>query len=435
MMITTEAERWTLASILIEPEALLVLDLQPAHFTADARHALLYEGMLACKARRWRPSAETLRLVLGERFDQERIGALIVDLSTLAVNWSQVEVFAQRVKDAATLAQAYAIGTKLQQGALAEPLDVRAFLDTIRTDLLSINAATAPDDIEHISSAIDKLYRRFDAGVPPHLSTGWADIDHRLGGITGLTIVAGQTGMGKSAFAGQLIQHVATQQQRVLLFNLEMTDEEIAERQLAGLSGVAVSAIHRVMMDTDQLTRVVACMGSVAALPIYICTRTLTIEQLQDKARTFAYKHGGVDLIVVDYLQLVNGSSTYKGNRVQEVGHVSRGLKALNRELGCPVVALAQLTREVTKRDSKVPTVFDLRESGDIENDADMIIMLYRPGYYDPDNRSIQQRAEVHVRKNRHGPRCDGEQAILLHWDGPTNRFRDLAPYHRPEGC
>jgi replicative DNA helicase len=433
------SEQWTLGSIMTEGDALLVLrdKLKPEHF-ADARHPAIYEAMLRCYDKRTRPTLTTVALELGDALEKVGGMAYLVELGAGAFDWAQVEYYAKRVIDAAEDRAIDAAGLWMQQQARAQKTYRDGYRDAIRERITATLTGQDDDDIQHISIAVDQLYRRFEDGTPPAIETGFSDIDHRLGGLHkgNLVILAGQTGMGKSAFAGQLISNVARSGRRVLLFNLEMTDEEIAERQLAGLSGVGVSAIHRTTLDVDQLKRVVTGMGQLTKYPIYICTKGgMTIEALRDKARAWVHRNGPLDLLVVDYLQLVNGSRVYKGNRVQEVGEVSRGLKALAKELACPVVALAQLNRDVAKRENKVPTKFDLRESGDIENDADTIWMLYRPGYFEPDNEKIQTRAEVHVVKNRHGDECQGERAILLRWDGPTNQFQDLAPAWRsPEG-
>jgi replicative DNA helicase len=236
--------------------------------------------------------------------------------------------------------------------------------------------------------------------------------------------------MGKSSWVTNIATHVAGKLGRpVLLFSLEMSEGEIAQRVLAAETPLPGEKMLRGRIARDDWPKRLATANRLAGAPLELHDASdVTLTQIRARARQLALHHepdGGLALVIVDYLQLMRADRPAE-TRVQEIGSFSRGLKAIARELGCPVVALSQLNRNVEHRPDKRPTMADLRESGDIENDADLVCFLYREDYYDPDSPRAGE-ADLLIRKHRNGP--TGIDVRLI-FDKPHARFRNPAPDH-----
>ena len=211
--------------------------------------------------------------------------------------------------------------------------------------------------------------------------------------------------MGKTTFVTNLAYNVATiAKKAVLFFSLEMSKEQLVDRMLADSSGVDSWNIRTGNLSDDDFAKLSEAMGEMAEAPIFIDDKPgLSILEMRTKARRIAHEHE-LGLIVVDYLQLMEGSGKHDGNRVQEVSEISRGLKLVARELNVPLIALSQLSRTVETRTPPIPQLSDLRESGSIEQDADIVSFIYRPGYYEPDNPDVANITDLIIAKHRNGP-------------------------------
>jgi replicative DNA helicase len=288
------------------------------------------------------------------------------------------------------------------------------------------------------------------------VSTGLTDLDKQLGGLhpSDLLILAGRPSMGKTALATNIAFHVARNYAWepqpdgskktvnggvVAFFSLEMSAEQLAMRLLADVSGVSSDRLRKGEIDASEFGRVRDGAIEVQEAPLFIdATGGLSISKLTARARRLKRQHG-LDLIVVDYLQLVTTDGSKGDNRVQEVSAITGGLKALAKELGVPVIALSQLSRQVENREDKRPQLSDLRESGSIEQDADVVMFVYREAYYlsraepregtpehmtwQEDLEKINNVAEVIIGKQRHGP----IGTVKLHFHGDTTKFGNLA--------
>ncbi|HRD28397.1 MAG TPA: replicative DNA helicase [Caulobacter sp.] len=288
------------------------------------------------------------------------------------------------------------------------------------------------------------------------VSTGLTDLDKQLGGLhpSDLLILAGRPSMGKTALATNIAFHVARNYAWepqpdgtrktvnggvVAFFSLEMSAEQLAMRLLADVSGVSSDRLRKGEIDASEFGRVRDGAIEVQEAPLFIdATGGLSISKLTARARRLKRQHG-LDLIVVDYLQLVTTDGSKGDNRVQEVSAITGGLKALAKELGVPVIALSQLSRQVENREDKRPQLSDLRESGSIEQDADVVMFVYREAYYlsraepregtpehmtwQEDLEKINNIAEVIIGKQRHGP----IGTVKLHFHGDTTKFGNLA--------
>ncbi len=294
------------------------------------------------------------------------------------------------------------------------------------------------------------------AGEVSGLSTGLIDMDSRLGGLhpSALLILAARPAMGKTALATSIAFNIAKTFEaktlsdgtitaarggRVGFFSLEMSKEELAGRILSDVSGVSGDKIRKGEIDAMQFSRYRDAAKLLRSIPLHIDeTGGLRIDKLCARARRLK-RTKGLDVLFVDYLQLAQGTEKTKGNRVQEIGEITGALKALAKELKIPVVALSQLSRQVESRDDKRPKLADLRESGSIEQDADVVMFIYREAYYlenaepkenTPEHMAWQENmdqargvAEVIVSKQRHGP----TGTVRLHFDGATTKFTNLA--------
>ena len=279
-------------------------------------------------------------------------------------------------------------------------------------------------------------------GVP----TGLRDLDDRLGGLhkSDLIIIAGRPGMGKTALAtniafnaAQKLQDSGKEKASVAFFSLEMSSEQLSTRILAEQSKIKSNDIRRGRISDEQFDRFLETSKNISELPLYIDeTPALSIAEMSNRARRIKRLHG-LDLIIVDYIQLMRGSLNYKDGRVQEVSEITQGLKAIAKELSIPVVALSQLSRQVEQRDNKKPQLSDLRESGSIEQDADVVMFVYRESYYlenkEPKPATVEHAewqakmnevsnlAELIIGKQRHGPTGN----VFLEFEAMFTKFKD----------
>ncbi|MBP9217178.1 MAG: replicative DNA helicase, partial [Agitococcus sp.] len=279
---------------------------------------------------------------------------------------------------------------------------------------------------------IDELYHSSDALTG--ISTGFTDLDKRTLGFHGgsLVILAARPSMGKTTLAMNLVESVIFNTDLpALVFSMEMPAEQLLLRMLSSIGGVDQGRIRSGKLEDEDWPRVTSAMTQLSEKLLYIDdSAALPPSELRARARRVARDHGGkMGLIMVDYLQLMRVPGFDAGNRVNEVGEISRSLKALAKELNCPVVALSQLSRNVEQRPNKRPVMSDLRESGAIEQDADLIMFIYRDEVYNPESKD-KGTAEIIIAKQRNGPIGTSRLGFLGH----LTKFADLAPeYYRPD--
>lgn len=339
----------------------------------------------------------------------------------------RVDKYVKIIKESAQRRELVRLGEELAYHAGDETKDIKEVLSDLESKMLK---ATAPDitTTTTLQTLLETTWReaverRKTGGQLLGASTGLIQLDRLTCGLkkTDLIILAARPSMGKTALAMNIAINAA-KEVPVGIFSLEMSAGQLGQRILSMTSGVKASAIATGNLDDeDEETMLLEMAGLLDARKhVEIDDGTLTMAELRMRARRMKRKHD-VGLIVIDYIQLIIGDKSYKGNRVQEVSDISRQLKAMAKELNVPVLALSQLNRGAEIRADKRPLLSDLRESGSIEQDADIVMFIYRDAYYNEDSER-QNVAEIHVAKNRNGAtgRCN------LYFDGSRCRFRDL---------
>jgi replicative DNA helicase len=432
-----EAERATLGSILLNRDAIIAIApwLLSDYFYLE-KHNWIYEAMLTCYNARIPPDTRTVSEELRRRDRLDPIGGIpyLSELVDAVPTSYHVEYYARIVERTALLRQLIGAGGKIAALGYDEQDDLEATLDKAEATLFEVSQRRSTQDFMHIGQVIDSYYEQINyiqehrgevVGVP----TGFRDLDEITGGLqrSDLIILAARPSVGKTSCALSIAYNIATiHQATVGLFSLEMSREQLVQRLLSMDTKIDSHKLRTGDIREAELQRVMEAMGRLAAVPIYIeDTPGLSVMEVRSKARRLQ-SQAGVDLLIIDYLQLMQGRRS--DNRVQEVSEISRGLKALARELNVPVVALSQLSRAVEGRTSHVPMLSDLRESGSIEQDADIVIFIYREELYDKetDKKGI---AELHIAKHRNGP----VGVVPLRFEASTTRFMDLS-YRMPDG-
>ena len=410
-----EAEQSVLGSILIDADAILkVADfLRPVDFYRS-QHASIYTGMLSLHAQREPIDLVTLGDELRRRDELEAIGgpAYLATLMNSVPTAVHAEHYARIVERKAVLRNLIGAAGKIAAVGYEEANDAEVAIDRAESILFEISQRRTDGGFESLSILLGQAYDRLEylhdhrgqiIGVP----TGLKDLDALLGGLqpSDLIILAARPSVGKTSLALNVAQHAAIREgKKVGVFSLEMSKEQLALRLLSAESGINPRPLQTGFVDETDWSKIARVMNDMATATMWIDdSPVLSVMELRTKARRLEAEQHGLDLIIVDYLQLMQASTPSRdGNRVQEVSEISRGLKQLARELKVPVLALSQLSRGVEQRGSAEPRLSDLRESGSIEQDADVVIFLYRDGEQNMD--ADVELVKAKVAKHRNGP-------------------------------
>lgn len=455
-----EAEMALLGAILHNNRAFerVIEFLRPEHF-ANRVHGKIFEAVGKLIDRGQIADPITLKQYFESNQDLTEIGGFqyLMTLAGSLVSVINAEDYGRVIHELYIRRQLIEIGEDAVNLAFSPLPDQTAHTQIEHVEQRLFNLATIGDidtGFQPFHQAItaslrmaEAAYRRDGklAGVP----SGLRDLDRLLGGLhnSDLVILAARPSMGKTALATNIAYNAArivkdpeTQRKHsVAFFSLEMSSEQLATRVLADVAQIQSHRIQRGELQPDDFERLVIASQKLEKLHLFIDdTPALTITGVRTRARRLK-RQSGLDLIVVDYLQLLRGSDSRSDNRVQEVSEITRGLKAIAKELDVPVIALSQLSRQVENREDKRPQLSDLRESGSIEQDADVVMFIYREEYYlarrEPAEGTAEHdawkaemeryhnRAEIIIAKQRHGP----IGRVVVHFDGNTTRFSDLA--------
>ena len=431
-----DAEESVLGAMMLSPGAIgavsEVLDSGGRDFYRES-HAKIYTAALALYAKGEPVDAITLVDELDERGDLEGVGgsARVHELAALVPASANARHYAQIVHESAILRGLIRAGGEISRLGWERPGDTTGLVDQAEQIVFELGQERATSEFSRIDDLLKESFERIThlyelgadvTGVP----SGFRDLDRITSGFQegNLIIVAARPGMGKSALGLGIATNVAVRHGKpVALFTLEMSKAEVTQRMMCAEAKVELHRLRTGRLGQDDWPRLTAACDRLAKAPIYVDdTGSITMMEIRSKARRLKSKHPELGLILVDYMQLMT-SGTSAENRVQEVSQISRALKVLARDLDVPVVAMSQLSRAVEQRHDKRPILSDLRESGSIEQDADIVTFIYRDDYYNPDDSQDPGVAEVIVAKHRNGP----TDKIKLSFIAQYAKFADLA--------
>ncbi len=466
-----EVEQALLGALLVNNRSLEKVSefLKPEHFY-NAAHGRIYEGIAKFIERGQDASPVTLKQFFDKDQDLAAVGGgqYLADLASNVVSVINVEDYGRTIYEMHLRRALISLGEDVVNEAFAHDIDLTAAQQIEHTEKRLFDLATAGDFkggaiafSNSLAKAIEQAQLAYQReGMITGITTGLLDIDKKLGGLqkSDLIILAGRPAMGKSALAMNMafnaakayLQSGGKEGAVALFFSLEMSAEQLTTRVLADLTSVASDKIRRGELKDTDFAKFVQASQEMSAAPLFIDdTPALSIGAVRTRARRLKRQHN-LGLIVVDYLQLLSGSGRGgQENRVLEISEITRGLKAIAKELDVPVLALSQLSRAVENRDNKRPQLSDLRESGSIEQDADIVMFVYREEYYlekdQPQQRpeeapdkfasrhddwlkrieAAHNIAECIVAKQRHGP----VGTVKLFFDGEFTRFSNLENY------
>ncbi|RKU11268.1 replicative DNA helicase [Candidatus Poribacteria bacterium] len=433
-----EAERAVLGAMMTEKSVIpnveaLLGPTSDAFFTTD--HQLIYTAILSVYNRDNNVDPILVANELNRAEQLNRVGGsdYLYELQAPIVETESTEFYAEILREKATRRRLIRTATQIRELAQDESIEISEVLDQSQEAVFEIGQTGSKRGFEHIRSLlkrgieiIEKLYHKKDRflGVP----TGFIEFDNLTSGLQpgNFIIIAARPGMGKTTLVLNMAQNIAIEQKRpIAIFNFEQPAQDIALRMLSAEARIDYQRLRVGNFSEEYWAPLGQSIGHLSEAPILINdNRGMTVQGLRAEARRLKGEHEDLALIIVDYLQLLRGSGRYHA-REQEISEVSRALKILAWELNIPVLACAQLSREVERRPNKLPQLSDLRESGAIEQDADLVAFLYREDYYDDADEYTDDKVEAHllIKKQRNGP----TGALILHFCKAQMRFENLS--------
>jgi len=434
-----DAERAVIGALLVSETAVAAVaeQLTPEEFYSET-HRIIYAAMMRLYSRGDRIDQITLTNELNSINEFDRVGgrAYVFQLVESVPTSSNAARYAEIVRGKALLRSVIDVGSRITEDAFREPEDVTEALDSAEQLIYNVSNNTLKQHLAPVSElapgALEMIQRLYEQeGEVTGVETGFEDLDRLTTGFhkSDLVVLAARPAMGKTAMALNAIWHASSEKKMpVAIFSLEMSKEQLVQRLISQTTRIPAQALRSGNVKAEDWPKLLRGVAQVSEAPIWIDdTAGVTLMEMRAKVRRLASQltaQGGppLSLVVVDYLQLMVGQSSRNDNRQQEIAEISRGLKVLARDLDVPVLAIAQLSRAVESRHDKRPMLSDLRDSGAIEQDADMVMFLYRDEYYnaDSDDKGI---AEVIVGKHRNGP----TGKVQLAWLEQYTKFASLA--------
>ncbi len=433
---SVEAEQSVLGSVLLKSDTLNdIMEILPsADYFYLSNHKLIYRTMIELFTLGKPVDFITLfdKLKGSEEIDDGTLKSYLVQLAEIVPSVSRIKDYCNIIKEKYLLRSLIISSREIIEDAASNNGDAQKIIEAAEQRIFDVRDEKSINGLERIDTVIYRTFENLDELNSPDsekyraLSTGISALDNTITGLnrSDLILLAARPGMGKTSFALNIARHVAVKAgKKVAFFSLEMPKEQLASRLLATEGLVSGTKFRTGKLDNDEWTRLIEAGDILSRTDIYLDdTSDLTVPSIKAKVRRIK---GGVDLIIIDYLQLMS-SPRRIDNRVQEISEITRGLKIMAKEFNVPVITLSQLSRESEKRNEHEPKLSDLRDSGSIEQDADIVLFLYREGYYqstksaagDPDNVDLNS-GQCIVAKNRHGE----TRSVPLHWQGEFMRF------------
>lgn len=414
-----EAEQSLLGALLIDKDSIVQVAevLTPIHFYRTEQHGRIFEAIISLFEKREPIDLVTVteKLKAAESLDIIGGPAYLTTLVNTVPTSAHIEQYARIIKEHSTRRSLIAQATKLIETAYDESVPLDHILDNAEQAIFSLSQASLKRDFVPIRDVLTVSFDRLDelqksSGKLRGVPTGFRDLDNKLAGLqeSNLIIFAARPGQGKTSFVMNVAQFVAAKiNLPVGIFSLEMSQEELVDRLLVAQADIDAWKLKTGRLNENDFDKLSHAMGELAEAPLYIDdTPGLSLAEIRTKARRLQLEHG-LKLLVVDYLQLIHGRNLE--NRVQEVSEISQGLKNLARELKIPILAVSQLSRAVESRGTRRPQLADLRESGAIEQDADVVMFIYRE---DPEK---LEDVTLDIQKHRNGP--TGEMKLFFKAD------------------
>lgn len=409
-----EAEQSVIGAIFLEPQALITAAeiLVDEDFYRTA-HQRIFTTMLSLSDKGQAIDVVTVTEELSAKKELEDVGGIsyLTEIANSVPTAANIEYYARIVEEKALLRRLIRVATTIVEDGYTREDEVEELLSEAEKKMMEVANRKNAGDFRHIKDVLVDTYDNIEilhtrkgdiTGVP----TGFRDLDQITAGFqrNDLIIVAARPSVGKTAFALNVAQNVATKtDENVAIFSLEMGAEQLVMRMLCAEGNIDASVLRTGNLEAEDWRKLTMAMGSLSNAGIFIDDSPgIRINEIRSKCRRLQQEHG-LGMIMIDYLQLIMGSGRSGENRQQEVSEISRSLKALARELKVPVIALSQLSRGVEQRQDKRPMMSDLRESGSIEQDADIVSFLYREDYYDKETEN-QNMIEIIIAKQRNGP-------------------------------
>ncbi len=414
-----EAEQSLLGALLIDKDAIVTIaeSLRPDHFYKAEQHGSIYKSILELFEKREPIDLVTVTEKLKQNGVLDKIGgsAYLTELVNMVPTAAHVEYYGKIIKERALRRSLISFSTRFIDSSFDEGQDINDIIEECEQTIFTLSQQHIKRDFIQLRDALTQSFDRLDeiqktSGKLRGVPTGYRDLDNKLAGFqdSNLIIFAARPGQGKTSFVLNVAQYVAVNEGLpVGIFSLEMSQEELVDRLLVSQADIDAWKLKTGKLDDKDYDRLSHAMGQLAEAPLFIDdTPGASISEIRTKARRLQSEHG-LKLIIVDYLQLIHGRNLE--NRVQEVSEISQALKNLARELKVPVIAVSQLSRAVESRGSKKPQLADLRESGAIEQDADVVMFIYRE-----DAEKFEQ-ATLAIEKHRNGP--TGEIPLIFRPD------------------
>ncbi len=409
-----EAEQAVIGAIFLEPQALITAAeiLQYEDFYRVA-HQKIFQTMISLNDKGKPIDVVTVTEELSSKKELEDVGGLsyLTEIANSVPTAANIAYYARIVEEKGLLRRLIRVATNIVEDGFTREDEVEALLSEAEKNMMEVANRKNSGDFRHIKDVLVQTYDNIEllhsrkgdiTGVP----SGFRDLDQITAGFqpNDLIIVAARPSVGKTAFALNVAQNVATKTDKnVAIFSLEMGADQLVMRMLCAEGNIDAQVLRTGALTAEDWRKLTMAMGSLSNAGIFIDdTAGIRVNEIRSKCRRLKQEYG-LGMIMIDYLQLIQGSSNGKENRQQEVSEISRSLKALAREMQVPVIALSQLSRGVEQRQDKRPMMSDLRDSGSIEQDADIVSFLYREDYYDKESEN-QNMIEIIIAKQRNGP-------------------------------
>lgn len=426
-----EAEEAVLGAVLTNPVSIgnVIEFINPESFYKP-QHKLIYQAALDLYKKNEPIDIVTVSEFLRDRNELEKAGGrnYINDLALNTVTTANAAYYAKIIRDKAVKRALIAAGSEITADAY-ENEDTAAALDNAQKRIFEIVSEKQTGDLVHIKDLVVESYEQIEERFNNQteltgLTTGFYDLNDITFGLqkSDLIILAARPAMGKTAFALNLARNAAVEGKKaVAIFSLEMSKQQLVKRMLCAEAEVEMSRINLGNMQSRDFEKLVNAMSTLAEAKIYINETAVSAADIKAQCRKLLMEEKELGLIVIDYLQLMEGGNGRNDSRDQFIASISRSLKMLAKELNVPIIALSQLSRNVESRTDKRPMLSDLRESGAIEQDADIVIFIYRDEYYNKENTENKGKAEIIIAKHRNG--ANGTVELLF--QAPITKFKN----------